>query len=132
MKDDQPKIVIPFVSEQDTRALLQKHRRAAKLAAQAAAKAQKHKAALEKVWDDLLTLTRLLRAWATREYTMVPWKTIAAVAAALIYFINPFDLIPDFIPTFGLVDDATLVGLVVASIVEDLAQFRDWESKQNG
>jgi uncharacterized membrane protein YkvA (DUF1232 family) len=132
MKDDQPKIVIPFVSEQDTKALLQKHHRAAKLAAQAAAKAQKHKAALQKVWDDLLTLTRLLRAWARREYTAVPWKTIAAVAAALIYFVNPFDLIPDFIPTFGLIDDATLVGLVVASIVEDLAQFREWESKQSG
>ena len=132
MKDDQPKVVIPFVSEQDTKTLLEKHRRAAKLAAQAAAKAQKNKAALQKVWDDLLTLTRLLRAWARREYTTVPWRTLVAVTAALIYFLNPFDLIPDFLPTLGLVDDATLVGLVVASIGEDLAQFREWESKRSG
>lgn len=130
MKDDQPKVVIPFVSEQDTKALLEKHRRAAKLAAQAAAKAQKNKAALQKVWDDLLTLTRLLRAWARREYTTVPWRTLVAVTATLIYFLNPFDLIPDFLPTFGLVDDATLVGLVVASISEDLAGFREWEAEQ--
>jgi uncharacterized membrane protein YkvA (DUF1232 family) len=132
MKDDQPKVVIPFVSEQDTKTLLEKHRRAAQLAAQAAEKAQKNKAALQKVWDDLLTLTRLLGAWASREYTTVPWRTLVAVAAALIYFLNPFDLIPDFLPTLGLVDDATLVGLVVASISEDLAQFREWESKRSG
>lgn len=131
MRDDHSKAVIPFVSEQDAKALLEKHRRAAKLAAQAAEKAQKNKAALQKVWDDLLTLTRLLRAWARREYTTVPWQTLVAVAAALIYFLNPFDLIPDFLPTLGLVDDATLIGLVVASIGEDLAQFREWESKRS-
>jgi uncharacterized membrane protein YkvA (DUF1232 family) len=130
MKDNQPKVLIPFVSAQDTKALLEEHRRAAKLAAQAAKKAQKNKAALQKVWDDLLTLTRLLRAWARSEYTTVPWKTLVAVVAALVYFINPFDLIPDFLPTLGLVDDVTLVGLVVASISEDLARFREWEAEQ--
>ena len=130
MKDGPSKVVIPFVSEQDTKALLEKHRRAAQLAAQAAEKAQKNKAALQKVWDDLLTLTRLLRAWARREYTAVPWRTLAAVVAVLIYFLNPFDLIPDFLPTLGLVDDATLVALVVASISEDLARFREWEAEQ--
>ena len=52
------------------------------------------------------------------------------MTAALIYFLNPFDLIPDFLPTLGLVDDATLVALVVASISEDLARFREWEAEQ--
>ncbi len=130
MKDGPSKVVIPLVSEQDTKALLEKYRRAAQLAARSAEKAQKNKAALQKVWDDLLTLTRLLRAWARREYTAVPWRILVAVVAVLIYFLNPFDLIPDFLPTLGLVDDATLVGLVVASIGEDLAQFREWESKK--
>ena len=130
MKEDELKLSIPFMSEQDTKSFLGKHRRAAQLAAQAAEKAQKNKAALQKVWDDLLTLTRLLRAWARREYTTVPWRTLVAVTAVLIYFLNPFDLIPDFLPTLGLVDDATLVALVVASISEDLARFREWEAEQ--
>lgn len=130
MKHDQPKVVIPFVSEQDTKAFLDKHRRAARLAMQATEKAQKNKVALQKVWDNLLALTRLLRAWARREYTTVPWQTLAAVTAALIYFLNPFDLIPDFLPTLGLVDDATLVALVATSISEDLARFREWEAEQ--
>lgn len=131
MRDDQSKAVIPFLSEQEAEAMLEKYRRAAKLAARAAEKAQKNKEALSKVWDDLLTLTRLLRAWATREYTTVPWRTLVAVAAALIYFLNPFDLIPDFLPTLGLVDDATLVGLVVAAIGDDLARFRESEDRQD-
>ena len=124
MKDGPSKVVIPLVSEQDTKALLGKHRRAAQLAAQAVEKAQKNKAALQKVWDDLLTLTRLLRAWARREYTAVPWRTLVAVVAVLIYFLNPFDLIPDFLPTLGLFYYSTLVGLFVSSIGEDLSPFR--------
>lgn len=131
MKEDQLKVSIPLVPERKARAFLARQRRAARLATQAAQKAQKNKAALQKVWDDLLTLTRLLRAWARRGYTAVPWQTLVAVTAALIYFINPFDLIPDFLPTLGLVDDATLIGLVVASIREDLSRFRAWERKQS-
>lgn len=113
--------------EREAAGILGKRLHAARLAAQAARKAAKHKAAMRKVWDDLLTLTRLVHAWARREYTAVPWQTLIAATAALIYFVNPFDLIPDFLHAIGLVDDATFIALVVAAIRDDLARFRAWE-----
>lgn len=117
-----------FISERETAALLGKRLRAARLAAQAVRKAEKNKAAVRKVWADLLTLTRLVHAWARREYTVVPWQTLIAATAALIYFINPFDLIPDFLYAIGFVDDVAFITLVVATIRDDLERFRGWEN----
>ena len=41
----------------------------------------------------------------------------ATIISGLVYLINPFDLIPDFTPVFGYLDDiatvTTIIGLVV-------------------
>ncbi len=107
--------------------LLDNRPRVARLVAQAARKAEQNKVAVLRVWDDLLTLIRLVRAWTRRQYTVVPWQTLVAAIAALIYFVNPFDLIPDFLHGIGFVDDATFVALVVSAIRDDLERFRQWE-----
>ena len=43
----------------------------------------------------------------------VPWYKKSVVVGALIYFITPIDLIPDFIPIFGYLDD---LGVIMATI----------------
>ncbi len=53
----------------------------------------------------------------------VPWYTIAAVAAALIYFINPWDIVPDFIPVIGYLDDATVIALCIKLVQKDLKRY---------
>ena len=94
-------------------------------------KAGKNKRALKKIWEDLTTLIHLIRAWASGNYTNVPWQTIVLAIAAVVYFVNPLDLITDFIPLIGYLDDATVVWFVMASISHDLAKFRDWEQTQS-
>jgi uncharacterized membrane protein YkvA (DUF1232 family) len=77
--------------------------------------------------EGLHELLRLLRAWARGRYTVVPWKTILLALGAVIYFVDPFDFVPDFIPILGYADDATVIAFVLKSIAKDLAKFRDWE-----
>ena len=94
------------------------------------AKAKAKQAKLKGVWADLQTLFRLLKAWQKRSYTKVPWKTILYIVAALIYFINPFDLVPDFIPGLGLVDDLSILTFVINSVKNDIEEFKKWETEE--
>ena len=57
------------------------------------------------------------------KYKAVPWYSISMAIAALLYFLNPFDLIPDFIPIVGYVDDATILALCSLAIMEDLRAY---------
>ncbi len=90
-------------------------------------KAQENRATLKKSWADLSTLFRLVNAWVDGAYSQVPWKTVVSAIAALIYFVNPFDLVPDFIPFSGFVDDATVIGFVLTTIRSEIDKFRQWE-----
>jgi len=98
-----------------------------KLVQDADAKAQAHRSRIGAFWFELKTLLRLIRAYITNEYRAVPWKTMLAAVGAVLYFLNPFDLIPDFIYGFGYLDDALVVGFVLSSIRTDLEKFNAWE-----
>lgn len=43
----------------------------------------------------------------------VPWYRKSIIVGALIYFITPIDLIPDFIPILGYLDD---LGVIMAAV----------------
>jgi len=70
---------------------------------------------------------RIINAYTSKEYTYVPWKTICLIVAGLIYFIYPVDLIPDFIPVSGLIDDIALIAWIYESIQDDIENFLEWE-----
>lgn len=78
-------------------------------------------------WTTLQSLFRLVRASASGEYTGVPGTTIAAAVAVFIYFLSPIDLIPDFIPVLGLLDDVALVAWFSTTIKHELGRFAEWE-----
>ncbi|MDN6297115.1 MAG: DUF1232 domain-containing protein [Halomonas sp.] len=56
----------------------------------------------------------------------VPWKAFALMAAAVGYLLLPFDLIPDFVVLFGVLDDVVIVGWLLNRIDEQLAAYRAW------
>jgi uncharacterized membrane protein YkvA (DUF1232 family) len=98
------------------------------LARRAHDKAEHHKGALRRVWDDLITFLRMLRAWATGNYKLLPWKSLSLIIGAVLYFMSPIDMIPDFLPGLGLMDDAFIITWVMRMIRRDVAAFREWES----
>ena len=80
-----------------------------------------------KLNDSLRLFIRIINAYTSKEYTYVPWKTICLLVAGLIYFIYPVDLIPDFIPVSGLIDDVILIAWIYESIQDDIENFLEWE-----
>ncbi len=79
-------------------------------------------------WETLQSLFRLIKLSVAGEYTGVPGTTVAAAVAVLIYFLSPIDLIPDFIPVVGLLDDVALLAWFSTSIKHELDKFHEWEA----
>ena len=67
----------------------------------------------------------LLRMITTKGYRLNP-STWAVLAGALAYVICPIDVIPDFIPIAGWLDDAFILGAVVATLKKEINHFSDF------
>ena len=79
---------------------------------------------------DIKLMFSMIRDYWYGNYRSVPWKTIAAVAGALIYVMNPLDVIPDLIFGFGLVDDAGVVALCLKLVESDIHRYAAWKEQQ--
>jgi len=85
---------------------------------------------LADLWNSLTALFRLLQAYIRHEYTDIPWGSIVLVVVAIFYFVSPIDLIPDWIPIAGYLDDAAVIAFVLSQIKVDLDNFLKWEAEQ--
>jgi uncharacterized membrane protein YkvA (DUF1232 family) len=108
-------------------ALAENTARLADVLARATRKAARISGPLAGLRDDLWTLLRLLKAWAGRRYPEVSTATLVTVIAAVVYFVNPFDAIPDLLPMIGYVDDASVIAFVIARVRGEIERFRTWE-----
>lgn len=47
----------------------------------------------------------------------LPWAQRALIAVLIAYLLSPIDLVPDFVPVAGQLDDALLVAVVLRAVV---------------
>jgi len=62
----------------------------------------------QRLWQRIESWGRLLFRKET------PLRAKAIIALAILYLLSPFDLVPDWIMGLGLLDDLTIVSLLVA------------------
>ena len=72
----------------------------------------------------------LVKNYAQWKYTTVPYGTILAVLSALIYFLAPIDIVPDFIPLAGYLDDMAVLGLCMNMVSIDIETYEKWRQAQ--
>ena len=85
---------------------------------------------LKRFIEDGKLLRALIKDWRAGKYRQALYGTIAAAAFALIYVLNPFDIVPDVLPFIGAVDDATVIGACLMLIERDLRLYRGWKENQ--
>jgi len=86
-----------------------------------------NKGKLQRYVDDAQLLFNLLRDYANGNYKEVPFNVVAAIGGALLYVLSPLDLIPDFIPIVGYLDDAAVIAFCLNLIEKDLISYKVWK-----
>ncbi|WP_174735158.1 YkvA family protein [Mesobacillus harenae] len=90
-------------------------------------KAENKKLSLTDVWEKLMLSFDLIGAWRKGHYRDISKGSMLSILAAIIYFISPLDLVPDFIAGFGILDDAAVIAFVLNRVSSELDKFRVWK-----
>jgi uncharacterized membrane protein YkvA (DUF1232 family) len=76
---------------------------------------------------DAILLVPLIRDYWKGRYRDVSALTMVTLAVAFVYLLNPFDLVSDFLPVIGILDDVFIFGICLFIIEKDLAKYRLWQ-----
>jgi len=74
-------------------------------------------------------LIPLIKDYWKGTYRDVSAKSIVIFVVALAYIISPIDLIPDYIPGLGQIDDAVILGLSLYFLEKDLWKYQEWKDR---
>ena len=85
------------------------------------------------LWSRLIGNFKLLYSlikdyWKGEYRDVSPWS-ILVFFAAIIYVISPIDIIPDFLPLVGQIDDALILILCMYFLEKDLHKYKEWKIK---
>ncbi|SFF85953.1 Uncharacterized membrane protein YkvA, DUF1232 family [Pontibacter chinhatensis] len=75
----------------------------------------------------MMTFMRMVRAYMRGDYRDISRKSMLIGVAVLLYLVTPLDIIPDFIPVFGLMDDISLMAWFVDAFSKEITKYREWE-----
>ena len=82
--------------------------------------------------EDAVLLFRLTIDFSRGKYRRLPARLIVVLALALVYICLPFDIIPDYIPGYGQIDDVLVAFFCLYLLEKDLYAYKDWKNKQHG
>lgn len=82
---------------------------------------------LKRFVEDIKLLLSLVKDYWTGKYRDIPGWSIAVIAFTLLYLINPFDMIPDFIPGVGQLDDVAVITVCLYLVEEVLQDYKTWK-----
>lgn len=87
--------------------------------------------AIGQTLSNLPLMIAMIKAWITKEYTVVSPKVIATLVAAVVYLLKKKDLISDNIPLIGIADDLAVLGLALKLSEPELNAFAEWRASRN-
>lgn len=79
-----------------------------------------NKDGLKNVQSQLVQLYDYVKQLLTKGYYDYKDHTLVLIIAVIIYVVSPIDLIPDYFPAVGLIDDSALVGWLFQTLGDKL------------
>jgi uncharacterized membrane protein YkvA (DUF1232 family) len=85
------------------------------------------KGPLREFLDNAKLLLDIVSDYWSGKYRQIPYFSLAAIVFTLLYVLSPIDLIPDFIPVIGQLDDAAVVSICLFLVLQDLREYEAWK-----
>jgi len=86
------------------------------------------KKTLKRFLTDAKLLLGLVADYWKGDYRTIPFWAIGAIVFSLLYVLNPFDLIPDYIPGAGQIDDVAVMSVCFYLVEKELEKYRNWKT----
>ena len=80
--------------------------------------------------EDFKLLLFLIRGYWNGVYRDVSPYSIFVFVLAIAYVLSPYDLLTDFIPGLGQIDDVAILLLCLYFLEKDLYKYKNWKIKQ--
>jgi len=80
--------------------------------------------------ENIRTAYDMVSDSVTGKYKGVSKSTLALLAGGLAYLALPIDLMPDFIPVAGWVDDAAVLGWIFVRCADEFRKYHDFKNQQ--
>ncbi|MEH7012945.1 YkvA family protein [Neobacillus niacini] len=90
-------------------------------------KARNNKGTLGDAWEKLQLFFDLVQAYSKGEYRNVAPTTILTIIGAILYFVSPLDVVPDFLVGLGILDDAAVISLALKKLSAEIDEFKIWK-----
>lgn len=88
---------------------------------------------LKQVFEQAKIMLGMVKDYWNGSYREIPYWAISAVALALLYVLNPVDVLPDVVVGIGYLDDATVVAFCLKLVEKELEQYQQWlASREKG
>ncbi len=79
--------------------------------------------------DQITLAIDCLRDHARGRSPQIPYFTVSLLAAALWYFVDELDAVPDFLPRVGQLDDAVVLAMAFQLGEAGLRRYCDWKGR---
>lgn len=79
--------------------------------------------------EEVKALLRLVLAYTRGDYRGISREKLLAAVGAILYFLSPLDLVPDFLGPLGLTDDAVILAFFLRTLREEIGHFLAWEQE---
>ncbi len=83
---------------------------------------------LAEIKDNMLECINYVRDIISGKYKDYSVAALLSILAGIIYVVSPIDIIPDFLPIAGMVDDAAVFLFIVQSVNGELEKYRKTKS----
>lgn len=77
--------------------------------------------------EELSLFFEMILAYRTNRYRDISLSTLIISVIAVLYALSPIDILPDFIPFIGWIDDFVVLRMALELIRDDIREFRIWK-----